>query len=90
MAWEVTSRMNQVSRFVHEWEAGLESRTALCKRYGIVPKTGYALMKRYSLLGEAALVPRPPIARSHPNRTSDEVRELIIPFKHTHPSWGNA
>lgn len=88
MAWKVNTRMKQVSEFVVAWEAGLESKAALCRRFGVSRKTGYALIKRYRELGAIALLPRAPVARSHPNRTGAEVRELIIKLRSKHPTWG--
>jgi len=80
--------MEEVSQFVLAWNAGEESKAALCRRFGVSRNTGYKLMARYHQFGLEALTPRPPIARSHPNRTSDEVRDLILALRLKHKSWG--
>ena len=60
----------------------------LCRRFGISPKTGYALLARYALEGAAAYAPRSRKPYSSPARTSPETEKAVTALRGEHPAWG--
>ncbi len=46
MPWRETHAMDQRMKFILEWKAGLESKTELCRRYGIQRRIGYKWVER--------------------------------------------
>ncbi len=55
MPWEETHAMDQRMKFILDWKAGLESKTELCRRYGIQRRIGYKWVQRYQREGPAGL-----------------------------------
>ncbi len=51
MPWEETHAMDQRMKFILDWKAGLESKTELCRRYGIQRRIGYKWVQRYQRVG---------------------------------------
>ena len=41
MPWKETHAMDQRMKFILEWKEALESKTELCRRYGIQRRIGY-------------------------------------------------
>jgi transposase InsO family protein len=64
------------------------NRRELCRRLGISPKTGYALLARYAQEGSAAYVPRSRRPNCSPARTLPEVEKAVTDLRSKHPSWG--
>src|SRR5438270_12553502 len=53
-------------RFVTAAEAGQETMTALCRRFGLSRKTGYKWLARYRLEGIDGLIERSRAPHTHP------------------------
>lgn len=88
MAWQPKDLMDIKRDFV---ELALQegcNRRELCRRFGISPKTGYALLARYAQEGVAAYVPRSRRPKGSPTRTSPEVEKAVTDLRTTHPAWG--
>jgi transposase InsO family protein len=64
------------------------NRRELCRRFGISPKTGYALLRRHAQEGPAACEPRSRRPRTMPTRTPTSMEGLIVALRATHPQWG--
>ena len=64
------------------------NRRELCRRFGISPKTGYALLKRYPSEGEAALQERSRRPASSPARTAPAMEQAVLALRRQHPAWG--
>ncbi|MDD2545037.1 MAG: IS481 family transposase [Burkholderiaceae bacterium] len=64
------------------------NRRELCRRFGISPKTGYALLARHAQEGSAAYVPRSRRPAGSPTRTSPEVEKAVTDLRTMHPAWG--
>lgn len=60
------------------------NRRELCRRFGISPKTGYALLARYALEGAAAYAPRSRRPHSSPARTSPEMEQTVTALRSQH------
>jgi len=74
-------------RFVIRLESG-ERMTDLCQEFGISRKTGYKFWNRYKEAGPEAMGDFSRRPNRHPNRTPDEIRELILLARRAHPTWG--
>jgi transposase InsO family protein len=61
---------------------------ALCREYGISPKTGYKFLARYESWGEAGMDDRSRRPKSSPVATSRELLEQILQARKQHPTWG--
>ncbi|MFC5522524.1 IS481 family transposase [Polaromonas jejuensis] len=88
MAWQPKDLMDIKRDFV---ELALQegcNRRELCRRFGISPKTGYALLARYAQEGSAAYVPRSRRPKGSPARTSPEVEKAVTDLRSSHPGWG--
>jgi putative transposase len=57
----------------------------LCRRFGIHRSKGYKWLQRYRELGPAGLQDRPPVARSCPHKTPDDVVDRIVAMRKEHP-----
>jgi transposase InsO family protein len=80
--------MKEKMRFVSARDSGLYRMSELCERFGISRKTGYKWLKRFEVEGVDGLKERSRKPHSSPNRTSEEIQELLIEVRRSHPSWG--
>jgi transposase InsO family protein len=88
VAWIPKDLMDVKREFV---ELALQegvNRRELFRRFGISPKTGYALLARYALEGAAAYAPRSRKPLSSPARTSPKTEQAVIALRSEHPAWG--
>lgn len=88
MPWKERSVMSQRTEFV---KAALEEKAnirALCREYGITPRTGYKWIERYKEQGEAGLYERSRCPKYSPHKSSPEVEEAVLQVRSKHPSWG--
>jgi transposase InsO family protein len=60
----------------------------LCERFGISRDKGYKWLARYKAHGPKGLEDKPPVARSCPHRTADEVVDLVVAERKAHPFDG--
>lgn len=77
-------RYEFVLRSLHE---GISFR-ALCREYGIEPKTGYKWKQRFLKEGAAGLEDRTRRPRSHPSELGEDVICEMVRLKKAHPKWG--
>jgi putative transposase len=89
MPWNETTKMRERQEFVKDSRRGLFGMSELCERYGISRVTGYKWLKRCEEEGWAGLRDQPPVARTCPHRTPDEVVEALVEFRQAHPDWGS-
>lgn len=61
---------------------------ALCRAYGISPKTGYKLLKRFEESGIEGLQDRSRRPLSSPNRTSLDLEVQVLALHVAYPCWG--
>lgn len=87
MPWKVTNPVSERMKFLARLQAG-ERMTDLCEEFGISRKAGYRLRDRFATLGVAALVDASRAPKRVANRTSTEIRELLLAARRQHPSWG--
>lgn len=88
MAWIPKALMDIKREFVELALQEGANRRELCRRFGISPKTGYALLARHAQEGAAAYAPRSRRPHSSPARTAPEVEKAVTELRGKHPSWG--
>jgi transposase InsO family protein len=62
--------------------------TEICSEFGISRKTGYKILNRYRVFGDAGLEDRSHAVLEHPFRISAEVQGRILALKQQHPDYG--
>ncbi|WP_137749178.1 helix-turn-helix domain-containing protein, partial [Acidovorax sp. NB1] len=60
----------------------------LCRRFGISPKAGYALLKRFAAEAEAAFTERSRRPLHSPRQTPAALQSLVLELRRQHPAWG--
>ena len=88
MPWKENTTMSQRQEFVQEALKESANIRALCREYGITPRTGYKWIKRYQEQGEAGLYDRSRCPRRSPRRSSPIIEEAVRRVRDTHPAWG--
>ncbi len=88
MPWRETCTMNERMFFVAAWLEGSETKSELCRHFGISRKTGYKWMERYGDQGAMGLEDRCRAPHSNPRAVADETIEAVLAVRHRHPSWG--
>lgn len=89
MPWTETCAMEQRTRFIMEYELSELPMRALCRKYGISPKTGYKWLHRVRKYGlEAGLRDRSRAPHRRPNQVRLELEEAIVAVRLAHPTWG--
>jgi transposase InsO family protein len=88
MPWQPRALMSIKQEFVEL--AGREgaNRRELCRRFGISPKTGYALLARHAQEGAGAFAERSRRPHSSPSHTPAAVEQAVIELRTQHPCWG--
>lgn len=61
---------------------------ALCRRFGISPKTGYKWIQRFAEAGAAGLADRSRRPQHSPARTEPALEAQVLAVRATHPAWG--
>jgi len=87
MPWYEESIMSQKREFVRLAEIW-ETRSGVCRRFGISRKTGYKWLGRYIESGLAGLEELSRRPRSSPHKTCDVTERKILEAREEHPAWG--
>ena len=88
MPWQPRAMMDIKQEFVALASQAGANRRELCRRFGISPSTGYALLKRHAALGLQALTPLSRRPHHSPGRTDQELEQHVLDVRGEHPSWG--
>jgi len=83
-----TRAVDKRMRFVTEVEAGEETVTELCRRFGWSRKTGHKWLERYRCKGIEGLTDQPRVPHEHPHAVAAEIARRCVMVRHAHPSWG--
>lgn len=86
MPWQEVSVMSSRKEFVTLARLEGANVRALCRRFGISPKTGYKLLARHAEAGDAGLEDRPRRPNTSPGRTP--AAALLLEARDAHPAWG--
>lgn len=88
MPWTPKDLMDLKQEFVELARKEGANRRELCRRFGISPKTGYALLTRFAQEGAAAYVHRSRKPLSSPSKTSSALEQAVTQLRGQHPAWG--
>jgi len=88
MPWQARAVMDVKQEFVDLARQEGANRRELCRRFGISPSTGYALLVRHASEGRAALVPRSRRPHASPTRTQPPLEHAVLALRREHPAWG--
>lgn len=88
MPWEEVTVMDQKRKFIEASQQFAGSFKDLCASFGITPKTGYKYLKKYRKDGLAGLKDQNRKPKTSPNKTPQNIEDLIIKVRLLHPSWG--
>ena len=83
-----TRAVDKCMRFVTGVEAGEETVTALCRRFGFSRTTGYKWLERYRMDGLEGLADRSRAPHEHPQAVTAEIAERCLAVRYAHPTWG--
>ncbi len=86
MPWERRTVEESRLTFIREYQEGEESKSALCRKYGISRPTGDLWIRRYENGEGISDLSRAP--RTHPLKTSEAKEAAILEFRAEHPGTG--
>ena len=82
--WKASGVVEQRIGFVLEWEAGMETMTELCDRYGISRKTGYKILGGWQQDRVAGLPDRNRAPRRHPKQMAAAIEPAVLQLRRAH------
>lgn len=88
MPWQPKDLMQTKLEFVTLALKDGANRRELCRRFGISPKTGYELIKRFVEGGAVALKPRSRRPLLSPTQSTPQLEQAVIAMRQAHPRWG--
>lgn len=88
MPWEEVTIMAQRTEFVERALKECANVRALCREFGITPRTGYKWLRRYREQGETGLYDRSRRPKCSPRRSSPSTEDAVLKVRAAHPSWG--
>lgn len=86
MPWRKKTVEKQREDFVAEVQLGEESKSSLCRKYGISRPTGDKWISRSR--NEESYEDRSRVPFHMPNKTAKETEEKILAAREKHPAWG--
>ena len=86
MPWERKTVEDSRIAFVREYLEGIESMSALCRKYEISRPTGYKWVERYTETSDVRDLSRAP--KTHPLKTDPEIEAQILALRKEHPGTG--
>jgi len=90
MVWMEKSTVTQRQEFVHLAGQDGANVRALCRQFGISPKTDYKWLNRFEqgVGGMQALHDRSRRPLSSPERSFDATEQAVLALRRQHPAWG--
>ena len=88
MPWQPQAVMDIKQEFVTLATQVGANRRELCRRFGISPTTGYALLKRHSEEGSCGLMARSKRPHTSPARTELALEQQVLDMRDQQPTWG--
>jgi putative transposase len=86
MPFKETTKVKEREEMVGKYESGLYTVSELARIYGVSPPTVRLWISRYEV-GEP-LDDRPPIPKSCPHRTAEEIEAMLLEAKREKQKWG--
>lgn len=88
MPWKASTRMSQRAAFVEQALKAQANLRALCREFGITPRTGYKWLRRYQAEGSTGLYERSRRPQHSPHQSSCELEAAVRAVREAHPAWG--
>jgi len=88
MPWKTVSVVEQRREFVRLAHSGTLAMSELCRRFEISRQTGYRLVRRFALEGEAGLLDRSRRPHASPKRVAAVTEAQVLAVRDRHPAWG--
>jgi transposase InsO family protein len=91
MVWQEKNTMSLRQEFVELARQDGANIRALCRRFGVSPKTGYKWLARFAQngqAGDAALQDRSRRPLSSPARSAAHIEQAVVELRQLHPAWG--
>ena len=90
MVWMEKNTVSLRQEFVHLARQDSANVRALCRQFGISPKTGYKWLSRFeTCAGDAqALHDRSRRPLKSPARSCDAIEQAVLAVRREHPAWG--
>lgn len=88
MPWQPRAIMEIKQEFVALASQSGVNRRELCRRFGISPSTGYALLRRHAQEGEAGLSARSRRPHRSPGQTDTVLEQAVLQVRREQPTWG--
>jgi transposase InsO family protein len=88
MPWQEVSHMSQRQEFVMLAQAEGCNRRALCRHFGISPKTGYKWLQRAASDPHTGFADHSHRPHRSPRRTVSAVEHVLVALRLEHPAWG--
>ena len=88
MPWQEVSIMSLRQEFVVLASQATVNMRALCRRFGISPKTGYKWVRRFAEAGALGLLGRSRCPQHSPQRTDAAMEAQVVAVRDAHPAWG--
>jgi putative transposase len=88
MAWKQATKMSERKAMVERAAGGLYTIGELAAAYGVSRPTVYRWLERFDAEGEGGLADRPPIPKTVPHRTREEIEQRLVEAKQAKPHWG--
>lgn len=87
MPWKTSRAVDAKGEFIVRLKAG-ERMTDLCREYGINRQTGYEALAKFEARGFEGLEPQTRRPKRSPKKTRDELVNLLVAGRESHPTWG--
>lgn len=88
MPWKERTTMSQREEFVQEALKRDANIRALCREYGISPRTGYKWLRRYQAQGVQGLWEQSRRPMHSPRKSSPELEAAVLQVRQWQPTWG--
>lgn len=88
MPWQTRDTMSLRREFVELAAQEGVNRRALCRRFGVSPKTAYKWLARFEEQGASALADLSRRPHSAPARTAIDIEAAVVALRLQHPAWG--
>lgn len=89
MPWQEKDTMSLRREFVEMAQRDGANIRALCRHFGISPKSGYKWLQRYTESPcPPALADRSRRPHTSPGRTAAEIEAAVASLRQAHPAWG--
>src|SRR5450830_209831 len=88
MVWMEKSTVSLRQEFVRLASQDGANKRALCRHFGISPKTGYKWLARAGDGPQATLMDRSRRPHSSPARSPETTEQAVLALRREHPAWG--